>query len=157
MLKNETCPICQLHGETILRDQYEILRSELWLLRHHPDPAPLAGWLLLDSRRHLAGPIAFNDREAAEWGAMVRQASQLVQKITGCTRVYVIAFGEGAQHLHLHLIPRHAEDPTSSAWQIADLYRSVEASERPSAGLSEIQSFVNQARLLVDQTQMNRF
>jgi diadenosine tetraphosphate (Ap4A) HIT family hydrolase len=53
----------------------------------------------------------------------VRHASQLVQQITGCERVYAIAFGEGAPHLHLHLIPRHVSNPLTAAWSVADLYR----------------------------------
>ena len=102
------CPICALHGEAAAVDAWEIARSDLWLLRHHPDPAPLPGWLLLDARRHLPGPVAFTDAEAAGWGGAVRAASRLVQQLTGCERVYAIAFGEGAPHLHLHLIPMAA-------------------------------------------------
>jgi hypothetical protein len=93
-----SCAICRLHGDAASA-AFEIARSDLWLLRHHPDPAPLAGWLLLDARRHLAGPLAFTDREATSWGRAVRHASQLVQQLTGCDRVYAIAFGEGAPHL----------------------------------------------------------
>lgn len=144
-----TCVICQLHGDGACRKGYEIARGELWLLRHHPDPAPLRGWLLLDSRRHLSGPLAFTDQEATAWGPAVRHASRLVQRLTGCERVYAIAFGEGAPHLHLHLIPRFAGDPASVAWSVADLYRAVVAGERPPADPLRVQQLVEQARQLV--------
>jgi len=129
-MADSACAICRLHGDPAMASALELARSDLWLLRHHPLPAPLAGWLLLDARRHLAGPLAFTDQEAASWGLAVRAASQLVQLLTGCDRVYAIAFGEGAPHLHLHLIPRFAAEPASAAWAVADLYRAVERGDR---------------------------
>jgi diadenosine tetraphosphate (Ap4A) HIT family hydrolase len=143
------CSICRLHGDPAAA-AWEIARGGLWLLRHHPDPAPLAGWLLLDARRHLAGPLAFSDREASGWGQAVREASQLVQRLTGCERVYAIAFGEGAPHLHLHLIPRFADDPASAAWSVADLYRAVQAGERAPADPARVQELVERGRQLLD-------
>jgi diadenosine tetraphosphate (Ap4A) HIT family hydrolase len=145
------CAICQIHGTPSHQESYEIGRGALWLLRHHPDPSPLAGWLLLDARRHLGGPLSFCDQEASSWGGAVRHASQLVQGLTGCERVYAIAFGEGAPHLHLHLIPRFASDPASAAWSVADLYRAVVAGERPAADPERVQGLVAQARQLVEQ------
>ena len=142
----KTCGICRLHQDPLSRERYEISRSELWLLRHHPDPAPLPGWLLLDSIRHCAGPMAFEPLEAASWGRAVQDASQLVQQITGCDRVYAIAFGEGARHLHLHLIPRFAEDPETSAWLVADLYRAVQGGQRAAAEPTQVQTMVELAR-----------
>jgi diadenosine tetraphosphate (Ap4A) HIT family hydrolase len=145
-----SCAICQIHADPSLRQALEIARGELWLLRHHPAPAPLAGWLLLDARRHVGGPLAFTDEEAAAWGGAVRHASQLVQRLSGCERVYAIAFGEGAPHLHLHLIPRLAADPASAAWSVADLYRAVAAGGRPAADSQRVRELVAAARQAVD-------
>jgi diadenosine tetraphosphate (Ap4A) HIT family hydrolase len=145
-LMTETCGICRLHQDPPSRERYEISRTGLWVLRHHPDPAPLPGWLLLDSRRHCGGPLAFEPREAESWGLAVRDASQLVQQITSCDRVYAIAFGEGAPHLHLHLIPRFADDPATSAWLVADHYRAVQVGEREAAPAAQVQELVELAR-----------
>ncbi|WP_186515285.1 HIT family protein [Synechococcus sp. A15-44] len=142
----ETCAICQLHGDPAARERFEIERSELWVLRHHPDPAPLPGWILLDSRRHCSGPVDFSEAEASDWGRAVRDASDLVKQITGCDRVYAIAFGEGAQHLHLHLIPRHLDDPASKAWAVADLYRAMDSGDRAAADPSVVASLVDRCR-----------
>ena len=142
----ESCAICQLHTDPAARQRYEIRRSELWVLRHHPDPAPLPGWLLLDSLRHCSGPVDFSQAEASDWGLAVREASHLVKKITGCQRVYAIAFGEGAQHLHLHLIPRHVDDPATKAWAVADLYRAMDRGERAVADPSAVASLVERCR-----------
>lgn len=148
------CGICFLHDNAANVDAYEIARTDLWLLRHHPNPAPLAGWLLLDARRHLPGPIAFSDREALSWGQAVRHASQLVQRLTGCDRVYAIAFGEGAPHLHLHLIPRQVSDPHTAAWSVADLYRAVAESKSKAADPQLVRELVGCGRELVERGQL---
>lgn len=150
------CSICELHASgDQARDgainRYAIARSELWLLRHHPDPSPVLGWLLLDARRHLGGPADFTPLEASAWGPAVQQASQLVRQLTGCDRVYAIAFGEGARHLHLHLIPRFGSDPHTKAWSVADHYRAVEAGERPAADPAEVATLVGRGRSLAQE------
>ncbi len=115
-------------------------------MRHHSHPSPLLGWCLLDARRHLGGPIDFLDDEADEWGQVVRQASKLVKTVSGCDRVYAIAFGEGARHLHLHLIPRFEVDQRSAAWSVADLYRDVEAGRERPVGSDAVDEFLIAAR-----------
>ena len=77
----------------------------------------------------------------------MQQASQLLQQLTDCDRVYAIAFGEGALHLHLHLIPRFAAEPASEAWKVADLYRAVASCERPATEVEAVKAFVQRARL----------
>jgi diadenosine tetraphosphate (Ap4A) HIT family hydrolase len=153
----ETCAICQIHGSVSAQTSYEIGRGALWVLRHHPDPSPLLGWLLLDSARHLGGPVDFNPEEAAAWGVAVQHASALVKELTGCDRVYAISFGEGAPHLHLHLIPRFASDPHTAAWSVADHYRAVIAGERNPANPGDVADLVVQARQRVDQAVLDAF
>ncbi len=143
-----SCAVCALHGDDAELAAHEVWRSDLWLLRHHPLPAPLLGWCLLDARRHCAGPIDFGADEAREWGGVVQRASQLVRRVTGCDRVYAIAFGEGARHLHLHLIPRCVDDPRTSAWRIADLYRDVEAGKVRAASADCVTDWMLCARAL---------
>ncbi|MCP9772353.1 diadenosine tetraphosphate hydrolase [Synechococcus sp. Tobar12-5m-g] len=142
------CGICRLHEDADAIARWQIHRQGAWILRHHPLPAPLGGWLLLDAVRHLGGPAEFNPVEAAGFGPMVQRSSALVRQLTGCERVYAIAFGEGARHLHLHLIPRHAADPATEAWQVADLYRQVAAGVRPAAAAAAVQALVERAREL---------
>ncbi len=143
------CGVCLLHGfGASSASQYEIARTGLWVLRHHPNPSPLLGWLFLDTLRHVGGPADFSPDEAAAWGPAVQQASQLVKQLTGCERVYAIAFGEGARHLHLHLIPRFGDDPATAAWAVADHYRSVDLGERPAADPAAVANLVERARSL---------
>lgn len=146
------CGICRLHdaiaaGESAA--ELLIHRQGPWLLRHHPLPAPLPGWLLLDSVRHLGGAVDFEPDEAVAYGPMLQRASALVRQLSGCDRVYAIAFGEGARHLHVHLIPRHGDDPDSEAWTVADLYRAMTQGQRPPADPGAVVELVRRARALV--------
>ena len=140
------CPICDLHHDVGQQQKYEIYRDDLWVLRHHPSPSPLVGWLLLDSLRHCSGPIDFSVNEASNWGLAVQDACSLVKQLTKCDRVYSIAFGEGAQHLHLHLIPRLIVNPATKAWSVADHYRSVESNETKQVSDDYVNEFVFKAR-----------
>lgn len=144
----QSCGVCHHHSDPEQLRLYEIGRDARWLLRHHPDPAPLPGWLLLDSVRHLGGPMEFTAQEAAEWGRVVQHGSQLVQQLSGCERVYAIAFGEGARHLHLHLIPRFAADPDTEAWRVADLYRAVAQGQASAADPQAVAALVERGRAL---------
>ncbi len=142
------CGVCRLHDDRRAVERFEIHRQERWLLRHHPLPVPLAGWLLLDTRRHVGGPADLNAEEAAEFGPLLQRCCALVRRLTGCERVYTITFGDGARHLHAHLIPRHAERPESEAWRVADLYRAVVDGTTPAAAEGEVERLVQQAREL---------
>ena len=77
---------------------------------------------------------------------VVQKASKLVKRISGCDRVYLIAFGEGARHLHLHLIPRHEDDNQTAAWLVADLYRKVESGKIKPANIDSVELFISAAR-----------
>ena len=142
------CAICALHADPVELAANEVWRSDLWLLRHHPHPSPLAGWCLLDSLRHCGGPMYFDPAEARDWGVVVQRASLLVRKATGCERVYIIAFGEGAPHLHLHLIPRYRDDPRTTSWQVADFYRNIDSGRVDSVSKVRVSDWLSRARLI---------
>ncbi len=143
------CEICSLHNSNMHTDKWEVFRNNSWIIRHHPHPAPLLGWLLLDSYRHISGPIEFDEHESSSFGCMVRKASLLIRKLTDCDRVYCIAFGEGARHLHMHLIPRFGSDLSTAAWSVADHYRNVVKGLTESVPESEVSKFVTNARSLI--------
>jgi diadenosine tetraphosphate (Ap4A) HIT family hydrolase len=141
------CPICGLQADPLAWQADGIARFGIgWVLRHHPAPAPLLGWLLLDSGRHLGGPADFDEAEALAFGEALRRSCALVRQLSGCDRVYAIAFGEGAPHLHVHLSPRHGAEAASKAWSVADLYRAVEAGDRAAADPAAVADFVARAR-----------
>jgi diadenosine tetraphosphate (Ap4A) HIT family hydrolase len=142
------CDVCRIHADDALRSGFECFRGPTWIVRHHAEPAPIAGWAFLCAARHVQGPADFSDAEAASFGHALRAASRAVRAATGCDRVYAIAFGQGAPHLHVHLIPRFDAEPATAAWNVADWYRAVERGERPAADPAAVADFVRRMRKL---------
>ena len=75
----------------------------------------------------------FTAADSSDWGSAVRDASDLVKQISRCECLYAIDFGVGAQNLHLHLIPRHLNEPGSKAWAVADSYQDMYRGVRAAA------------------------
>ena len=90
------CDICRIHGDAARYGDLECHRGAHWLVRHHPLPSPLVGWTFLCAVRHVQGPADFTDAEADGFGRAMRSVSAALRSITGCDRVYAIAFGQGA-------------------------------------------------------------
>lgn len=94
---------------------------------YHVDPAPLVGWLMFHSQRHLHSPASMSASERTSFGPTLGHVMELLQEATGCERIYLTAFGESFPHLHAHLIPRYENRPETHAWAIADHYRTCNA------------------------------
>ena len=126
----DTCPICRsiLAGDAGSEPD-ELLRTVGFRLRRHAPPVPIAGWTIIDLLRHAATLDELSEGEAAELGRLVADATRAIRAVTGCERVYMLAFAEAARHVHVHLVPRHEHDPRTAGWAIADLYRGVASGE----------------------------
>ena len=83
-----------------------IWEDSRWLCAHC-SPAPLVGWLMFYSQRHVQGPAHFNADERVNFGLAVGHIEEKMLEITGALRAYTVAFGESVPHLHAHLIPRY--------------------------------------------------
>jgi diadenosine tetraphosphate (Ap4A) HIT family hydrolase len=123
-----TCGICRsLYGESPKMPIYE---DELWHVRHIDPPWGVAGWMMLISKRHVAGIAHFDDREAASFGHAIRHFEHILEEVTGALRIYTAAMGESNPHFHCHMIPRYATMPNDAkAWGVFDLQRAAAAGE----------------------------
>jgi diadenosine tetraphosphate (Ap4A) HIT family hydrolase len=126
MADNPTpCGVCALVARGA-----PLFENEHWQLRHADAPYGVAGWMMLLSRRHVAGPAHFDDREAADFGLTLRRTSSALLQASGALRVYLAAMGESHPHFHCHLVPRMAETPNGvKAWGLFDLQRAAGAGE----------------------------
>ena len=147
MSPDGACDVCRIHSDAALADAFGCHRGPLWVVRHHPNPAPIAGWSFLCSVRHVQGPADLDDAEAASFGKALREASRSVRRVTGCDRVYAIAFGQGAPHLHVHLVPRFDAERGTAAWSVADWYRAVERGDRAAADPADVARVVAALRV----------
>jgi diadenosine tetraphosphate (Ap4A) HIT family hydrolase len=99
-------------------------------VRHASAPFGVPGWMMLISRRHVAGPAHFNEEEAESFGLALRHFERVLEEITGALRIYTAAMGESSHHFHAHMVPRYATMPKSAtAWGVFDLERAAKAGE----------------------------
>jgi diadenosine tetraphosphate (Ap4A) HIT family hydrolase len=103
--------------------------------------------MLLLSRRHVPGPAAFDDREAASFGPTLRHLQRVLLEVTGALRIYNAAMGESSPHFHGHMVPRYATMPLDAkGWAVFDLQRAAQAGE-VEAKVAEVARVVEAYRL----------
>jgi diadenosine tetraphosphate (Ap4A) HIT family hydrolase len=93
--------------------------------------------MMIASRAHRAGAHELDAAEQAELGAVVAAVARAVRAETACDRTYTISFNEAVPHLHVHVIPRHASDPSTTSWALADRYRATARREVEGATASD--------------------
>jgi diadenosine tetraphosphate (Ap4A) HIT family hydrolase len=93
----------------------------LWLA-DHGTPELVRGYVVLKPRRHVESLGDLRPDESAAMGEAVQQVHAAIQKALGPERVYVLAFGEGLRHVHLHLIPRYAGMPATGPNLVEPLF-----------------------------------
>ena len=107
-----------------------LFQNELWHVCATDPPTGVPGWMMLITRRHVSGPAAFNDREAASFGPTLRHLQRVLLEVTGALRIYTAAMGESSPHFHGHMVPRYATMPKAAkAWAVFDLQRAAAAHE----------------------------
>lgn len=100
------CPLCA-PSELVFADDDVIVLLE---------PKPLArGHLVVAARAHRADVASLAPDEASALGRNATRFAAAVRDALGCERVYLAAVGEEVRHAHVHVIPRHAEDPRGFA------------------------------------------
>jgi diadenosine tetraphosphate (Ap4A) HIT family hydrolase len=122
------CGICRSNAGEAAIPGGIVFENELWLVRHAPPPYGVAGWMTLQSQRHVGGPAHFDDAEAASFGPTLRHLERVLEEVTGALRVYTAAMGESFPHFHGHMVPRRAAMPNDAkAWGVFDLQRQASA------------------------------
>ena len=76
------------------------------------------------TRRHVPVVADLSDNEAAELGPLLQRVSRALRDTIGCPKTYVAQFAEHPlhQHVHVHVIPRHADQsPDLKSYRIFSL------------------------------------
>ncbi|HEX4215694.1 MAG TPA: HIT family protein [Candidatus Dormibacteraeota bacterium] len=106
----ERCRTCGILGAIDTAPVSErIYWDGTWRITHALDSA-LPGWLVVIPARHVLSLGDLNGAEAASLGPLLTAASRALVSVTGSAKTYLASFAEkeGFTHLHIHLIPRHA-------------------------------------------------
>jgi diadenosine tetraphosphate (Ap4A) HIT family hydrolase len=116
-----------LSGPGRIEPLYE---DALWHVRPAASPPGVPGWMMMISRRHVAGPAHFDDAEARAFGLALRHFERVLEEVTGALRVYTAAMGESSPHFHAHMVPRTPAMPKDAkGWGVFDLERAAKAGE----------------------------
>jgi diadenosine tetraphosphate (Ap4A) HIT family hydrolase len=105
------CYACSQSGpEAPFRER--LVRQGGWRVAHDFNSS-LEGWLVLAPLRHVLALAELTADEAATLGDLLWRASVALEAVTGCEKTYVMLFAEaeGFAHLHVHVVPRMADQP----------------------------------------------
>lgn len=88
------------------------VRRAGWRVAHDFNSS-LDGWLILAPLRHVYALVELTREEATALGALLRESSIELQRVTGCSKTYVMLFAEaeGFAQLHVHVVPRTPYQP----------------------------------------------
>ncbi|GAA1131517.1 HIT family protein [Nocardioides aquiterrae] len=136
------CYPCDQQARTDLPPREDVVHTEHWRVAHAFDSS-LPGWLVLLPTRHVRSFTDLAPAAADELGGLVRRLSVALESVTGCVKTYLMQFSEaeGFSHLHLHLVPRMADQPESArgprvfAYLGADEQQRVAEAERDAIAL----------------------
>ncbi|MBI4220250.1 MAG: diadenosine tetraphosphate hydrolase [Chloroflexi bacterium] len=140
------CAICRQNAGEVAIEGGIVYENSLWLVRHTASPAPLVGWTMFHTQRHVQGPAHFTDQEAQTLGPALRTVCEAIERLTGALRVYVMNFGESTPHMHAHLVPRYQDMPAGVPWSVADLYRAVGQKKEKPADQAKVLEFTARLR-----------
>lgn len=148
MARVADCVICRMNDPNDELYVDVLAENKLWLVYHwKPEKAPLPGYLMFHSQRHVQGPADFTDEEAANFTFAIRHVSRILREVTGADRIYTIAIGETGPHLHAHLIPRYSdarlkamgiEPKMGTAMGVFDLFRAVSGGQHPPTDVAQV-------------------
>jgi diadenosine tetraphosphate (Ap4A) HIT family hydrolase len=106
------CYSCEHGAQDSRPPRDDVVHTEHWRVAHAFN-ATLPGWLVLLPTRHLASFADLTPEAADELGGLVRRLGIALETVTGCVKTYLMqsSEAEGFSHLHLHLVPRMADQP----------------------------------------------
>ena len=150
MISLEDCFGCQVASGLVLPVGGFVYGDELWTVNHLIAPAPILGWLVLQSRRHIEALREMTADEQRQMAQLMSYVDSTIRSILAPSKVYVCLFAESVQcpHLHFHFIPRATEIKARGP-EIFNFEPKTYPTE------DEILSFVSQARECIKRLMRN--
>jgi diadenosine tetraphosphate (Ap4A) HIT family hydrolase len=109
------CFSCDQQASPCRPVREDVAHTGHWRVAHAFN-STLPGWLVLLPTRHVTSFAQLSPEAAGELGGLVRRLSIALEAVTGCVKTYLMQFSEaeGFSHLHLHLVPRSADQPEAA-------------------------------------------
>lgn len=137
----DNCLACKLNSDPSGAPGGRIKDYNYWALEHIVEPIPVKGWLILKTKRHTEGITGINQDEASELGEILNQLPKLQKKLCKADQVYLCCFTELVSHLHIHLIPRSANE-TRKGPELFGLLNEVRSDNKEAVNINEAIEFV---------------
>lgn len=109
---DKACVLCRGKEADADLDRIHVWEDQHWRLTTSLSSEVL-GFSYLEPHRHVPDVTALGGEEAETLGLVLSRVTRALREITKCEQVYVYVFGEGVDHLHLHLAPHHQGDALS--------------------------------------------
>ncbi len=107
-MNRDDCVICRRGMDP---NNWRIVFSdENWIVAHS-DETNIAGYLVIEPRRHFLDMSEATVGEAQSYGQILSCSMKAIRDVVDCQRIYTFSLGESCPHYHLHLIPRKADFP----------------------------------------------
>lgn len=109
----ETCFICEKHRGNITVPGGVIYEDNLIYVGHvfWEEDETYLGYIMIDLKRHIQGLAEMNEEEAKAFGVITNRVSKALKECEGAEHIYAFVSGNGASHMHMHLIPRYPHTP----------------------------------------------
>jgi diadenosine tetraphosphate (Ap4A) HIT family hydrolase len=111
------CAVCAKHrgerpppGGPVHEDDL-VYASHAFDLLGTGEDSYLAGHLMVEPKRHVAGLADATDDEAAAIGRLVSRLARALVASEGAEHVYSFVMGHQTPHLHVHVLPRYPGTP----------------------------------------------
>jgi histidine triad (HIT) family protein len=110
----EDCFICKKHRGEIYIPGGAIYEDALVYAGHvrlSEQGDAYLGYLMAEPKRHAAGLADLTEEEAQALGWLITRLSKALKDCMASEHVYAFVLGDGAAHLHVHLVPRYPGAP----------------------------------------------
>ncbi|HLG12667.1 MAG TPA: hypothetical protein VI876_12990 [Dehalococcoidia bacterium] len=88
-----------------------VFENDFWQITHQVSPVQLAGFLILQPKRHVEQLGELTTEESSTMGPVMSAASQALNRILDARKVYVCSFGSVLMHVHFYLVPLTSSIP----------------------------------------------
>jgi diadenosine tetraphosphate (Ap4A) HIT family hydrolase len=124
--------------------------SQLFTITHHAHVEhAMAGFLILQPRRHVEHIAELSAEETMELGPLLKRANMALMDVCRPEKVYVCSFGSEIKHVHFYLIPQQPGMPNGTELLNALAAGKYACTEAEAADVS--------ARLRVAMTKLNPY
>lgn len=107
------CYSCDLISARIQTPGGTVFDDEFWAVHLRPRPTGGVCRPILVLKRHAEEIGDLTDDELAQFGPMLKATCQVLADVIAPATVAIGLYAEGVRHIHLHIIPYEATEPSS--------------------------------------------